>query len=165
MNFRLFGPRANQLGPNVRGRPVHVPQYQMSLVKVHPLTKKAKKSYKGHNFLWISWSYSPPLFKWLNILPLDKLYLYNIALFMYKRHHNLIPGIIESIFLTRQETLATVTRQRNHLHVPFASSRVLSNSLSVKGPLLYNSLLQVISINCSIHKYKKSIKSYYLSDL
>ena len=106
-----------------------------------------------------------PPFKSLNILPLDKLYLYNITLFMYKRHHNLIPGIIESIFLTRQETLATVTRQRNHLHVPFASSRVLSNSLSVKGPLLYNSLLQVISINCSIHKYKKSIKSYYLSDL
>ena len=66
---------------------------------------------------------------------------------------------------SRQETLATVTRQHNHLHVPFASSRVLSNSLSVKGPLLYNSLLQVISINCSIHKYKKSIKSYYLSDL
>ena len=84
---------------------------------------------------------------------------------MYKRHHNLIPGIIESIFLTRQETLATVTRQHNHLHVPFASSRVLSNSLSVKGPLLYNSLLQVISINGSIHKYKKSIKLYYLSDL
>ena len=131
------------------------------LASVFKLQKRAIRAitFSGYR------DHTAPLFKSLNILPLDKLYLYNIALFMYKRHHNLIPGIIESIFLTRQETLATVTRQRNHLHVPFASSRVLSNSLSVKGPLLYNSLSQVISINCSIHKYKKSIKSYYLSDL
>ena len=84
--------------------------------------------------------HSAPLFKLLTILPLEKLYLYNIALVMYKRHHNLLPGVIESVFIKRQTPSIKLTRQHGSLQVPLIFSRAFNNSLTVTGPRLYNSL-------------------------
>ena len=83
--------------------------------------------------------------------------MYNIALIIYKHHHNLLPGVIESVFIKRQAPSTKLTRQYGSLQVPIFS-RAFNNSLAVTVPRLYNSMLHEVTVNGSLHKYKKSLK-------
>ena len=129
-----------------------------------PVFKLQKRAIRAITFSRYR-DHSAPLFKSLNILPLEKLYLYNIALIMYKRHDNLLPGVIESVFIKRQTPSIKLTRQHGSLQVPLIFSRAFNNSLTVTGPRLYNSLLHEVTINCSLHKYKKSLKLYFMKEI
>ena len=62
-------------------------------------------------------AHTAPLFKQLNILPLDKLIFHRIELFMYKIHHNMHPSVINEMYVQNHNIYVYNTRQKFQLHV------------------------------------------------
>ena len=54
-----------------------------------------------------------PLYKDLRLLSLRKIYLYNVLLFMYKRHHGILPNMFYSLFTVNRDITGRDTRQSN----------------------------------------------------
>ena len=65
----------------------------------------------------------------------------------------------KEIYLKLQDN-STVTCK-----VPKSNCTAYERPIAIQGPKIYNSLLNVIEINCSIHVYAKQLKEYYSMNL
>ena len=108
--------------------------HQTTLKKLLILQKKVARI--------ISYSYyhanSDPLFKTLKILPVAKLYVYLVALFMFKYHHNLLPDIFTDMFSTNNSTHDYDTRFGKDLRIPLSTLTLRSKTINVRGVKIWN---------------------------
>ena len=104
--------------------------------------------------------HTAPLFKDLKLLTLQQLYLYRIGLFMFKVHHNKVPDVCQSIFVTNANVHSYNTRRRNHLHVPIANSVCLSKCIRIKGVKIWNKIMDSIDVQCSIACFKHKLRNF-----
>ena len=108
---------------------------------------------------------SNPLFIELKILPLFSVYRYNILLFMFKFIKGMLPEIFTKIFRRNSEIVHRITRQRYNLYVPKCNTTLYKKSLVMKGISEWNCICNKIDHFCSIHSFKKKIKSLLLKNL
>ena len=99
-----------------------------------------------------------PLYKDLRLLSLRKIYLHNVLLFMYKRHHDILPNMFYSLFTVNRDITGRNTRQSNLLHMPKAVLSVRRRTILFSGVSLRNFFFDRISYDISILSYKCSLK-------
>ena len=93
-------------------------------------------------------SHSAKLFSELGILRLNELYLYNVAVFMYKLNMGKLPKIFP-MFILNSSVHTHLTRQSNMYHIPLCRTVVSQMSVTYHGPVIWNDLVINVDINCA----------------
>ena len=108
-------------------------------------------------------SSSKPLFDSLKILPLDKIYLYKIGIFMYKLDNNLLPNVCNDMFTRNSRYHNYSTRIKDSFHIPKVKTNLYKHSIRYQGAIIGNYFIKNIESNCSIITYKCRLKEFLLS--
>ena len=105
---------------------------------------------------------SGPLFKKLNILKLNQIYILSIALLMFKYVKGMLPSIFDDIFVRTSDVSSRVTRNSNKLAVPLCRTELYKKSTKYQGPVIWNECEDIISHQSSIHSFKKRLKRHLI---
>ena len=108
-------------------------------------------------------TYTEPIYKSLNILNIDQIRDYSIALLMYKLTKHLLPPLFENMFINTSDVHNYSTRQANLLYVQIAAPKRTQRTLKHYGKKSWNSLYHVVYPDCSISTFKCNLKSFLLS--
>ena len=85
--------------------------------------------------------HTEPLFFNLNLLPLAKIYIMNVQLFMFKYYHGLIPDVFGNMFITNAFVHDHFTRQHIKYHSPSWRLEIVRSSIRVQGVHYWNIML------------------------
>ena len=102
---------------------------------------------------------SKPIFDSLGILPIQKVFEYNISLFMYKFHHGQLPSIFD-IFARNSDVHYHYTRQNELLHLPMPRKEYVKRSFRYQAVLIWNVVYAHVNVNIKIGTFKKHLKRY-----
>ena len=83
-------------------------------------------------------AHTAPLFKQLNILPLDRLIYHGIGLFMYKIHHNMYPSVINEMYVQNHNIYDYKTRQKFQLHISKGQTDLCAKGFYCLSILIWN---------------------------
>jgi hypothetical protein len=103
------------------------------------------------------------LFKSLEILTLENIYIMSLSMFMFKYNLRRLPPVVDELFVTNSSIHSINTRQRNLLHVPLARSRSSWKSLRFRGVMIWNQVPRMLNINVSQGAFKSSLQQYLLN--
>jgi hypothetical protein len=103
---------------------------------------------------------SGPLFKELDILPLTGIYKQAVVVFMFKFVKGNLPSIFDSMFLRNHEVRNRVTRSQDKFYIPTCRTSLYQKSLRIVGPHLWNEISESVDHFCSVHSFKKRVKSF-----
>ena len=81
---------------------------------------------------------------------------------MHKVFHGKVSHIISQMFA---KNLSKVTRQRHFYKILKSNYSAYEKTIAIQGPKIFNSLFNLIEINCSIHTYAKQVREYYIMNL
>ena len=101
------------------------------------------------------------LFSELKVLPLNKLYQYTVALFMFKYKVGNLPPVFAEFFCTNMNAYAT--RGQCLFRIPVCTSELSQRRIRYTGVKMFNFLNDKIDRKCSINHYKKLLKSFLLN--
>ena len=101
-----------------------------------------------------------PLFNSLEILPLNKIYLYKVGIYMFKLNNNLLPEICIDMFTKNSNIHNYSTRTRNCFHIPKIKTNLCKNSIRFQGAIVGNLFMKNINSNCTIPTYKYRVKNF-----
>ena len=118
------------------------------------IVKRAVRLISGSNRL----AHTAPLFQNLNILPVTKLLVHSIQLFMYKYYHKLLPRMFVPYFVNNFDVHGYHTRQSGSLHVSYNKSI----SIRYTGVNVWNYFSKRIEPNMPYHLYTKYLKRHVL---
>lgn len=104
-------------------------------------------------------SASDPLFSELKILKLEEIFKYNIALFMYKFYHGLLPPLFD-MFKFTSEIHGRDTRQSSLLYLPLCRTNRRKMTIVYTGTKIWNDIFLNMDIYCAIGTFKKRLKSF-----
>ena len=102
-------------------------------------------------------AHTEPLFKDLQILPIEKLYFNRIGLFMYKYTNGILPVVMNELYIKNNEIHSHNTRSSQQYHI--TSGTEIFSSISAR---IWNVLSLKMDINISLPKFKVLSKSYLL---
>ena len=129
-----------------------------SLVK---LQKRAVRiivsaSYKAH---------TGPIFQKLNLLNINKIYLYNVALFMFKFENGFLPNIFDNLFCQNITKSNYFTRQRNRLIIPKTRTVLCQKTIRYVGVKVWSYLCKTMKFDSTIISVKRILKQYFLNTI
>ena len=126
-----------------------------------PLVKLQKRALRCCTFSPYL-AHTDPLLQSLNVLPLRKLYLFRVCLFVFKELHSINPHLLNFEFLNRNvghQLRSDITRQ---LKVPFIRTNVAAQSLEYVGPRVFNLLPNDLRVSeISFFLFKHRIKQFF----
>lgn len=99
-----------------------------------------------------------PIFKSLNILPIEDMLILQTCSFMYKFSQNTLPSRLRDIFTKNLQTHSHNTRRRYDPHITTRRTSLAGNTIKHNGPKLWNKLTQDIKRAKTLHSFKKSVK-------
>ena len=102
-----------------------------------------------------------PLFVCLNILKLSDINKFQIALFMYKMKHHLLPLSCLQYVTVMDTQRSYITRQSGYFNMIGCRTVMRENSVSVQGPRLWNSLPKYIQDVSSIAIFKRELVNLF----
>ena len=94
----------------------------------------------------------------------DDLYTYQLAVHMYRYHHNLLPpGLPNNSFAVQSDIHSYNTRQALNFHIDSTNTKLAENTIKIQGPIIWNSINKTTK-NCrSLASFKKSLKKQILA--
>ena len=98
----------------------------------------------------------------LNILNIDQIRDYSIALLIYKLTNCMLPSMFDNMFIQTSDVHNYSTSQADLLYIPFASTKRTQSTIKHFGAKLWNSLCDVIDIDCAISTFKQRLKIFLL---
>ena len=106
-----------------------------------------------------------PLFKQLQILPIDLLYKQHLIILMYNVYHQRCPNHISDLFkLNREINVNTRTRQADDFFfISPAKLKTTIDSPTIQAPKLYNTYKKKLNFHCSLGTLKRNLKTIFLS--
>ena len=109
-------------------------------------------------------AHTSPIFKELQLLTLENIYLYKIAFFMYKlnSHNNYLPEFIINMFTANRDTHYHDTRSIGLLRIPFVKLDIARRSFRFMGVKVWNNITTQIKTNVPCGLFKRSCKQYLL---
>ena len=124
------------------------PTSSTHLDRLKKLQKRAVRIICDQPFL----AHSAPLFDECQILKLNELYKYNLAIHFYKtrQHENIMPQH------------AYNTRDRNNVTLPYHRLTKTQQSISFQGAKVWRDLPAHIRHTASLRRFKTSAKQYFL---
>lgn len=129
---------------------------QLHLESLLKMQKKAVRLIKSTGYL----SHSAPLFKSLNILPINKIYIYKVSVFMYKFVNDISPDLFSGMFTRNYERHHYRTRFRSNFEIPPFRLNIVKKSVRYTGSIIWNYVSSVLDINYCIHTFKRHIKKH-----
>ena len=96
----------------------------------------------------------------LDVLPVKKIFVYAISIFMYKYMNGMLPELFRDMFTPISDIHSYDTRQAKNkkLFVSFKSTSRGQQSITYIGPHVWNFILSKINPICSIGSFKKHIR-------
>ena len=97
----------------------------------------------------------------LGILPLHKLVTQRIAIMMFKYANNMLPKVMNELYLRRNSDVHSHnTRRSEHLHIPNGTH---TKNFVYRSVLIWNELVHIkVETNLTLTKFKKILKLYLL---
>jgi len=108
--------------------------------------------------------HTKPIFKQLNILDLNKLYLHKMVQFMYKINNNLLPSPVVKIYKHNYELHLHNTRQHNQPHIQHRRTQLASKQITHTGPDIWHNLPLNFKQSNSVKILKKTYKKYLIEN-
>ena len=104
-------------------------------------------------------AHTHPLFLSLSILPLDKLFLNQIGIVMYKYCNGLLPDVMNRLYVKNNVIHSYYTRGNNLLRIPRGTVNFTNISARV-----WNVLDAQINVYVPYHAFKHKLKTYLLNN-
>ena len=128
---------------------------------IDPLFKLQKKALRlithSHRL-----AHTESLLKQLNILTIEKLYVFSVQLFMFKFSNAVLPAVFSDFFVVNADVHDHNTRQHLQYHTPIVHSQQTSRRVRVTGVRAHHIFSSIIGYSCSIGQYKISIKRHLI---
>ena len=98
-----------------------------------------------------------------NILSVNRLYYYNIGIFMYKSSNGMLPEMFDSFFSRIEDTHSYHTHRSSakHLHVNFRNTLRGQRSSVYSSAITWNCVLNNFNPECDIGLIKKNNPQHY----
>ena len=106
---------------------------------------------------------SAPMFQSMELLTVFEIYIFKIAMFVYKYVHNHVEDCVNELFTRTDEIHNRVTRQSDKFYIPFSRLSTICKSMRFKGPLIWNSICDYVDVFCCIGTFKSHLKKYLLT--
>ena len=108
--------------------------------------------------------HSSPLFKTLNIIKLDDLVSYQIAIFMYKFKNRLLPLVFNNFFteVSKVHQYNTRSAAKHSYYLPKVRTNYGKFNIRFQAPMIWNAINEQVKTG-SLSKFKLSLKEQYLS--
>ena len=111
-------------------------------------------------------THSQPLFKKLNILPLEMLYEYHVSIFAYKLLYHNVPEALKPLFITNDRPHSYNTRSSTRmLPLFFRRLKIANFGLKYNIGRIWNSLQNYLDFNSNFSSFKTSLKHFYIGQL
>jgi hypothetical protein len=98
-------------------------------------------------------------YKALSMLPLQKQFLYNKSVFMYKTIHKQMPPYLSNLF---KQSPSPYLAYKQNLLLPKTRLDTCKTSISFAGALVWNSLPQKVKAHYTLASFKTSLMDYLL---
>lgn len=110
--------------------------------------------------------HSDPLFLSQNILKFENIYQLEVIKIVYNFYNKLLPNPLMHIFLLNQQVHNRHTRQQGNLYTHRCRTRMATQSVKYKGPLIWNNLpCQIKEMkDLNIRRFTKHVSSYLLNN-
>ena len=105
------------------------------------------------------------LYSQQSILSVNRLYFYNIGIFMYKYSTSMLPGIFNNFFNKIEDSHSYCTRQSTakHLYVNFRSTTRGQRSCIYSSSIIWNFILDNFNPDCAIGSFKRQSQALFLT--
>lgn len=103
------------------------------------------------------------LFKTTNKLSINDIFVYQMSSFVYLWIHNELPAVFKNVFCRQCDMHVYNTRNPNKLVSKFCKNIKLSNTVSIQGPKVWNTLPIKITELCSIESFQCNLKKHLIS--
>jgi hypothetical protein len=102
------------------------------------------------------------LFKQLNLLKFQDINILQIAQFMYKFHHCLLPKVFHDYFVLNSNVHEHYTRSsaKNKYHLPSIKTNIRKFSIKFSGPTIWNNISNHITSVTSLAIFKNKLINY-----
>ena len=99
------------------------------------------------------------------MLSVNRLYYYNIGIFMYKFSNSMLPDMFDSFFSRIEDTHSYHTRQSSakHLYVNFRSTSRGQMSCIYSSAIIWNCILDNFNPECAIGLFKKQSQALFFN--
>ena len=95
------------------------------------------------------------IFKELHILPIDKVYVSRVGIFMYKQEHGLLPEVMDSLYIKTNAIHFHNTRNANKFRISTGTE-----TFSHISARIWNALESKIDVSVSLKKFKISLNTF-----
>jgi len=109
-------------------------------------------------------SHSSPLFKSVGIIKFFDIALFQIAIVMYKFHHNVLPAPFYSFFFTKVTSVHyhnTRLAAKHSYYLPYARTNYGKFSIGFQAPSVWNTIDDNVKLSSSIPVFTKGLKDQY----
>lgn len=107
--------------------------------------------------------HSQPLFRTLNVLPLNILYKYRMLIFLHKLILGKVPTILSDLFVRNRDLHSYCTRQANHFKTPKINVECYKKSFLYNAITIYNKASLIFDFTSKLHTFKKNVRKYFNS--
>ena len=117
--------------------------------------------FRFRTFRWLE--HTTPIFIALKTLKNCDLYIYQLAIHMFRHHRNLLPSNLPSISFINQSDIQNYnTRHVSDLHIAPTNTKLAGNTITTQGPIILNNMNAALK-NCkSLATFKTCLKKYIL---
>jgi hypothetical protein len=121
------------------------PIYKLQKIAIRLITN-TKKGNSTQNFC-----------KQLRILRLPEIYIYNVTIFMFKYHHQMMPPTLDNLFTKNQQIHQYNTRGASRLRPPKIKTCLAEKFITTTGVRIWNSLSTSIETTLKIGTFKQKV--------
>ena len=111
--------------------------------------------------LWLE--HTTPLFISLKTLKIHDIYTFQLAVHMFRYHHNLLPpDLPNNKFLTLADIHDHNTRHASDLYIDPTKTKLAQNNIKTQGPIIWNKLDINIKKSVSLASFKSKLKKHII---
>ena len=110
-------------------------------------------------------AHSGPLFKQLAFLTVYSIFRFQLAIFMYKCTHNLLPHNESYSFVTGNTLHSHATRHCTDLVTAYCRTTCRWTTVQIQGPKLWNSLPDYVKNVPSVNQFRSRVRKYVFSTM
>ena len=103
------------------------------------------------------------LFETTNKLSINDIFVYQMSSFVYLWIKDELPAVFKNVFCRQCDMHVYNTRNPNKLVSKFCTNIKLSNTVSIQGPKVWNTLPIKITELCSIESFQCNLKKHLIS--
>ena len=132
-----------------------------NIERIYKLQKRGIRIITHSTYL----AHSLPLFKKMQVLPINESLSLDTAIFMFNLSNNLLPKIYNVIFTLNCLIHNHNTRNAQNIRLPLNRTSITQKSIFFNGPMLWNNLPLKLKNSKTVKQFKQLYKRHLLNSL